>query len=981
MQILSRPGRRRPMTVLLEAALACAVICIAAAMLYQTRQTIRAGAIQSADNIASTLQRDIERNIDIVDLGLRNAQASIARLAHSNMTAEQQRAILFNGPMTWDHFSAMLVVDEHGRALVDTSSANPTQFNDFEREWFIAHRDNAGLGLLMTLIPRGVLIGKPVIILSRRLEHADGSFAGTISASIQMSLFEDLFGSLKLMPADDVGLLTNDGRSIFRRSLGTAEFGADLTGSPMFRAMKGGAKPIFEARSLAGIERLYSQRQLRNLPLTVLVGLSERNIYALWWVEAGTVGALVAVALWLLSLLRRELLRSSAVASEARQSEARYRFLADNTSDIVTCLDRNLRRTYVSSACRAVLGYEPEEMLGANPAGAIHPDDLEHAQTRFRRLLSGEVEGERATNRFRHKLGHWIWVEANLALVRDPATGEPSSIICSIRDISARKAQADELLNANAKLAQVMKRLEEARDAAEEASRAKSRFLASITHELRTPLNGILGFAELLRIEGGLTPSQTGRVEAMMAAGQHLLDMINSVLDLTEVETGHVQLRQSITDPQTLAALCLNLVRPSAAAKALSLTLDVAAEPVRSILVDATRLRQILLNLLGNAVKFTAAGAVTLGIRMHGRTRLRFEVADTGPGIAAHQQHRLFRDFERLEIDSPVQIEGAGLGLALSSRLADIMGGSLGYKDNPSGGSIFWLELPCVFAGSEQPPSPAFNDEGKVLSAAHVLVVDDVAANRDIAASFLRAAGHHVVCAEDGAEAVALASATVFDVILLDVRMPRMSGLDACRRIRALGGAYGAVPIVAMTAQAFTQHVQECREAGMDGHVSKPFTQAALLQSVAAATSRGAGARPAQIGAAEAGGEPEMVVAGADRAIFDQAAFAETALHLAPDRLASSVRALVRRTEELLDLLRAEPHDREAISAAAHSLAGTAGMFGFERLSAVGQQLEYAIRNDLAPLPLIIGSLAAAAEASAEEMRRLVARLHKNVTA
>jgi CheY-like chemotaxis protein len=263
---------------------------------------------------------------------------------------------------------------------------------------------------------------------------------------------------------------------------------------------------------------------------------------------------------------------------------------------------------------------------------------------------------------------------------------------------------------------------------------------------------------------------------------------------------------------------------------------------------DAQRLRQILVNLLGNAVKFTKQGGIALRLRsVADGTRLRFEVADTGLGVPAAQRHHLFQEFDRIGVDDAAPVEGAGLGLSVSSRLAAWMGGGMGHEDNPAGGSVFWLELPLVAcaaaalppAAVEGPAAPVGPEGSAAPHSLSVLVVDDIAMNRDIAAAFLRAAGHLVVCAAGGAEAVGLAAARDFDVILMDVRMPEVDGLEATRRIRAMAGARGRVMIVALTAQAFSEQVAICRAAGMDDHLAKPFSPDSLLESVTRAAAAG----------------------------------------------------------------------------------------------------------------------------------------------
>jgi len=355
-----------------------------------------------------------------------------------------------------------------------------------------------------------------------------------------------------------------------------------------------------------------------------------------------------------------------------------------------------------------------------------------------------------------------------------------------------------------------------------------------MSHELRTPLNGVLGYAELMRLEGGLSVSQTGRLDAMVGAGTHLLHMINRVLSLSQIEAEKATLDLAKCDLRGLVETCLDLVRPAADAKKLRLGLFVARDVPHSVVIDVVRLRQVLLNLLGNAVKYTDQGSIELCVRLSPhRDRLRIEVLDTGPGIPAGQHDRLFQEFERLDAGDMSTVEGAGLGLAISARLAAVMGGHIGHEDNPPGGSVFWLELPLEAglrsASPRRADVPAIDapNPSPIPAPARslrVLVVDDVAMNRDITGSFLRASGHKVSYAEGGIEAVAAVDAADFDVVLMDIRMPGVDGMEATRRIHLLKGTRGQVPIVALTALAFPEQLEQCRQAGMIDHVVKPFT-------------------------------------------------------------------------------------------------------------------------------------------------------------
>jgi signal transduction histidine kinase len=406
----------------------------------------------------------------------------------------------------------------------------------------------------------------------------------------------------------------------------------------------------------------------------------------------------------------------------------------------------------------------------------------------------------------------------------------------TMRDATEHATYERKLEKSNADLNILAADLVQARDAAQRANRAKSRFLAGMSHELRTPLNGILGNAQLLRLEGSLQPPQIARVESMLSAGKHLLEMIHCVLDLSEIETERLVLRTEQVELRMVVNACLDIVRHMAVAKGLALDLSVAADVPHAIAADPVRLRQILLNLLGNAAKFTNHGGIDLRLRTTSDgARIRFDIADTGPGIPQENRQTLFDDFARLQRDENRTAEGAGLGLALSLRLAALMGGRIGHIDNPGGGAIFWFELPLLACGEPAAPHGRANAALQEAASAaeparklHVLVVDDSEMNLDIAASFIRIMGHQVTCAPGGAEAVQALAATCFDVVFMDVQMPGMDGLEATRLIRALPGANGRVPVIALTALVFTEQLDACRQAGMSGHLSKPFTEAAL---------------------------------------------------------------------------------------------------------------------------------------------------------
>ena len=365
------------------------------------------------------------------------------------------------------------------------------------------------------------------------------------------------------------------------------------------------------------------------------------------------------------------------------------------------------------------------------------------------------------------------------------------------------------------------------------ASKAKSDFLATISHEIRTPLNSILGFADLVAEDPGLSPESTRRVDLIGRAGRSLVEIINDLLDFSKLEAGRMELDPQPVSPVVALRDAVAIAAPAAEAKGLALHVVIEGEDEDMLFsLDETRLRQVLLNLVSNAIKFTSDGAVTARLDLTSPGSLRFEVVDTGIGIAPEVQARLFQRFTQADSSISRGFGGTGLGLAISKALVTRMGGEIGVESAPGRGSCFWVELPA------EPAKPSavlniFPPKASNARGARVLLVDDHPVNRELGHALLTMGGHDVTTAEDGATAVTLVRDEDFDLVLMDVHMPDMDGLAATRAIRAMSGPKAAVPIVALSADAMPEQVARCLAAGMDGHVAKPIVRDTLLAAVA----------------------------------------------------------------------------------------------------------------------------------------------------
>ena len=476
-------------------------------------------------------------------------------------------------------------------------------------------------------------------------------------------------------------------------------------------------------------------------------------------------------------------------------------------------------------------------------------------------------------------------------------------------------------------------RQRELTDDLKRASEARSEFLAAMSHEIRTPMTGVLGMVDLLAAEQ-LSAQQRGYVESMRSSGRHLLSIINDVLDFTRIESGKLELEDiDFALPEVLETL-RSLVNPLAVERGLALAIELPPGTPHVLRGDPLRLRQVLLNLASNAIKFTEKGGVTVAVSHRPRTDapgwwMRFEVRDTGIGIAPEKLRQLFAPFTQADRSISRQYGGSGLGLAISKRLVQAMDGTIGASSRPGEGSVFHLEVPL-------PPGDPANlaDEAKgaatEVAPQRILVAEDVEVNRAILRAALEREGHQVAFAHDGAQAVALVQREPFDLVLMDVQMPVMDGVEATRRIRRMPPPLRDIPILGLTANVMAHEREKYLGAGMDECLHKPVEWDRLYAAIA----QHAGGRvPATAPAPTAAPAPSALI---DEGTFD----ALRQMIDDNDQLTELVRIATRDYERCCEAMAAPGATAPEVRREAHRLKGSAGTLGLAALSALAGDIE-----------------------------------------
>ncbi len=608
------------------------------------------------------------------------------------------------------------------------------------------------------------------------------------------------------------------------------------------------------------------------------------------------------------------------------------------TIDAVVVCDGDRRIIDFNSGAESIFGYTAEQVLGLDVAHLLPQRFRAGHADKVRAFSEGDVASRRMSERSEisglRRNGEEFPCEASIVCIDLDGERVYDAIV---RDLTARKKLETDLRIA--------------RDKADEANLAKSEFLATMSHEIRTPMNSVLGFTGLL-LDTELSEEQRDFAGRTKEAASALLTIINDILDFSKLEAGKLELEEVDFSVDQLIDGVVSMMADRAFAKGLSIDVETAPGLHQWLRSDAGRLRQILVNLVGNAIKFTVHGGVSIVASSRpvspGTAEVRFEVIDTGVGIPKSIQSSLFARFTQADGSIARKFGGTGLGLAICKQLATLMGGDVGVDSAPGQGSTFWVTIPCAIGEEAVPEST--DDLPEMMAELNILVAEDTEMNQFLISRLLDKAGYRSELVSNGREALIALQRETFDLVLMDIQMPEMDGVQTTQEIRKLAGPVGDIPIIALTANAMTGHREEYLVAGMNDYVTKPIDPKKLWHAIARAKSLadpGGSRSTVRTGAAARSGGPDTVAACVDendaKPLFDDESLAVLRDALGDDTLQENLNDVVAESGRLLAQLQEYlvAGDLKSARRIAHNIRGMAGNFAAQVIADSAWHIEY----------------------------------------